>query len=134
MFSFDEVSVKNTAFCNEENGYSMRFSNSFGWGADVTAMCSEPVEISDRSVLIVDYNCSSDGDGMTAEIVSECDFTSQKTSKFETIPAFYAVSTSYLSANFKPVSALENGNYYFRLKVNTTNPVFTVRKIFIISE
>lgn len=30
IFSFDEVMAKNSAFCNEENGYFMRFSNSFG--------------------------------------------------------------------------------------------------------
>ena len=132
IFSFDETSTKNTAFCNVENGYSMRLSNSFGWGADVTAVCSETVEISDKSVLIVEYNCSSDGDGMTAEIISTPDFTSQKTAEFEVIPAFYATNT-YISANFKPISALEIGSYYLRLKVNTTNPTFTIRKILVIS-
>ena len=133
VFSFDETATKNTTFCNDENGYSMRFSNSFGWGADVTAICSEAVEINDKSVLIIDYNCSSDGDAMTAEIIPEADFTIQKTSEFEVIPAFYAVSTSYLSTNFKLISVLENGSYYLRLKVNTTNPTFTIRKILVIS-
>ncbi|MCM1506622.1 MAG: hypothetical protein NC177_05740 [Ruminococcus flavefaciens] len=131
-FSFDEVTVKNTAFCNEENGYTMRFSNSFGWSADVTAMCSESVEINDRSILIVDYNCSSDGNGMTAEIIPDPDFTSQKTAEFEMIPAFYAINT-YLSSNFRLVSILDNNSYYLRLKVNTTNPTFTIRKILMIS-
>lgn len=132
IFSFDETSVKNTAFCNEENGYSMKFSNSFGWGADVTAVFSDDIQLSDKSVLIVDYNCSSDGDGMTAEIISTPDFTSQKTAEFEVIPAFYATNT-YISANFKPVSALENGSYYLRFRVNTTNPTFTIRKIIVVS-
>ena len=132
IFSFDETSAKNTAFCNEENGYSMKFSNSFGWGADVTAVFSDDIQLSDKSILIVDYNCSSDGDGMTAEIISTPDFTSQKTAEFEVIPAFYATNT-YISANFKPVSALGNGSYYLRLKVNTTNPTFTIRKIIVVS-
>ncbi|MDE6539060.1 MAG: collagen-like protein, partial [Ruminococcus sp.] len=133
VFSFDETAVKNTTFCNEENSYSMRFSNSFGWGADVTGICSETVEISDKIVLIVNYNCSADGDGMTSEIIPQSDFTVQKTSEFEIIPAFYAVSTSYISANFKPISVLENGSYYIRLKINTTNSIFTVRKILVVS-
>ncbi|MDE6092551.1 MAG: collagen-like protein [Ruminococcus sp.] len=133
VFSFDETTTKNTAFCNSENGYSIRFSNSFGWGADVTALCSEAVQISGKSVMIVDYNCSSDGDGMTAEIVSMSDFTSPKTGEFEAVPAFYAVNT-YLSSNFRLVSALENGSYYLRLKVNTTNPTFTIRKISVVSQ
>ena len=124
--------MKNSAFCNEENGCSMKFSNSFGWGANVTAVYLESVVISDKSVLIVDYNCSSDGDGMTAEIVSEPDFISQKVTEFEVIPAFYAVNT-YLSSNFKPVSDLENGSYYLRFKVSTTNPTFTIRKISVIT-
>ncbi|MDE6670895.1 MAG: hypothetical protein K2K16_01720 [Ruminococcus sp.] len=111
----------------------MRFSNSFGWGADITAICSEAVEINDKSVLIVDYNCSADGDAMTAEIIPEADFTAQKTADFEVIPAFYAVSTSYISANFRLISAFESGSYYIRLKVNTTNPVFMVRKIIVVS-
>ena len=109
------------------------FQTLSGGGADVTAICSETVEINDKSVLIVNYNCSSDGDGMTAGIIPEADFSIQKTSEFEVIPAFYAVSTSYLSANFKPVSAFENGNYYIRLKVSTTNPTFTIRKILVVS-
>jgi len=133
IFSFDETAAKNAAFCNEGNGYSIRFSNSFGWGADVTAVCSEAVQLNDKSILIVDYNCSSDGDGMTAEIISTPDFTSQKVTEFEIIPAFYAVNT-YLSSNFKPVSALENGSYHIRLKVNTTNPTFTIRKILVVSQ
>ncbi|MDE6678902.1 MAG: hypothetical protein K2K02_07660, partial [Ruminococcus sp.] len=95
IFSFDETANKNTTFCDDKNGYSMRFSNSFGWGADITAMCSEAVEINNKSVLIVDYNCSSDGDAMNAEIIPEADFVVQKTADFEVIPAFYAVSTSY---------------------------------------
>lgn len=132
IFSFDETSAKNTAFCNEENGYSMKFSNSFGWGADVTAVFSDDIQLSDKSILIVDYNCSSDGDGMTAEIISTPDFTSQKTAEFEVIPAFYATDT-YLSSNFRLSSILENGSYYLRLKVNTTNPTFTIRKIIVVS-
>lgn len=132
IFSFDETSAKNTAFCNEENGYSMRFSNSFGWSADVTAVFFDDIQLNDKSILIVNYNCSSDGDGMTAEIISTPDFTSQKTAEFEVIPAFYATNT-YISANFKPVSALENGSYYLRLKVNMTNPTFTIRKILVVS-
>lgn len=131
-FSFDETAVKNTAFCNEENGYSMRFSNSFGWGADVIAVFSDSIQLNSKSILIVDYNCSSDGDDMAAEIVSTPDFTSEKSNEFEVIPAFYATNT-YISANFKSVSALENGNYYLRFKVNTTNPAFTIRKILVIS-
>ncbi|MDE6036624.1 MAG: hypothetical protein K2G36_12040 [Ruminococcus sp.] len=111
----------------------MRFSNSFGWGADITAICSKTVEINDKSILIVDYNCSADGDAMTAEIIPEANFMIQKTTDFEAIPAFYAVSTSYISANFRLISAVENGNYYIRLKVNTANPVFTVRKIIVVS-
>ncbi len=133
IFSFDETATKNTAFCNAENDYSMKFSNSFGWGADVTAICSKVVQISNKSILIVNYNCSSDGDGMIAEIISTPDFTSQKTAEFERIPAFYAVNT-YLSSNFRLVSALENGSYYLRLKVNTTNPTFTIRKISVVSQ
>ncbi|MDE6502050.1 MAG: collagen-like protein [Ruminococcus sp.] len=133
IFSFDETANKNTTFCDDKNGYSMRFSNSFGWGADITAMCSEAVEINNKSVLIVDYNCSSDGGAMTAEIIPEADFVVQKTADFEVIPAFYAVSTSYLSANFKPVSSFEKGSYYLRLNVNTTNPVFSIRKILVVS-
>jgi len=133
IFSFDETATKNTAFCNKENGYSIRFSNSFGWGADVTAVCSEAVQLNGRSILIVDYNCSSDGNGMTSEIISTPDFTSQKVTEFETIPAFYAVNT-YLSSNFKLVSVLENNSYYIRLKVNTTNPTFTIRKILVVSQ
>lgn len=132
IFSFDETATKNTAFCNEENGYSMRFSNSFGWDADVTVVFSDDIQLSDKSILIVDYNCSSDGDGMTAEIISTPDFTSQKTAEFEVIPAFYATNT-YISANFKPVSALGNGSYYLRFRVNTTNPTFTIRKIIVVS-
>lgn len=132
IFSFDETATKNTAFCNKENDYAMRFSNSFGWSADVTAVFSDSFQLNDKSILIVDYNCSSDGDGITAEIVSTPDFTSQKTAEFEIIPAFYATNT-YISANFKPVSALENGSYYLRLKVNTTNPTFTIRKILVVS-
>lgn len=132
IFSFDETSAKNTAFCNEKNGYSMQFSSSFGWSADVMAVCAEKFEINDKSILIVDYNCTSDGDGMTAEIVSKPDFTSQKQGDFETIPAFYATNT-YISSNFRLMSISENGNYYLRLKVNTTNPTFTIRKILVVS-
>ncbi|MDE6501768.1 MAG: hypothetical protein K2L10_06755 [Ruminococcus sp.] len=33
------------------------------------SMCSESVEINNKSIMIVDYNCSSDGDAMTAEII-----------------------------------------------------------------
>ena len=132
IFSFDETATKNTAFCNEENGYSMKFSNSFGWSADVTAVFSDGIQLNDKIIMIVDYNCSSDGEGMTAEIVSTPDFTSEKTADFEIIPAFYATNT-YISANFKPVSALENGSYYLRFRVNTTNPAFTIRKILVVS-
>lgn len=132
IFSFDETTTKNTAFCNEENSYSMRFSNSFGWSADVAAVFSDCIQLNGKSILIVDYNCSSDGEGMTAEIISMPDFTSQKIAEFEIIPAFYATNT-YISANFKPVSALENGSYYLRFRVNTTNPTFTIRKIIIVS-
>ncbi|MDE6679340.1 MAG: hypothetical protein K2K02_09905, partial [Ruminococcus sp.] len=63
----------------------------------------------------------------------EADFVVQKTADFEVIPAFYAVSTSYISANFKPVSSFEKGSYYLRLNVNTTNPVFSIRKILVVS-
>ena len=42
-------------------------------------MCSESVEINNKSIMIVDYNCSSDGDVMTAEIIPEADFVVQKT-------------------------------------------------------
>lgn len=132
IFSFDETATKNTAFCNEENGYSMRFSNSFGWGADVTAVFSDSIQLNNKSVLIVDYNCSSDGEGMTVEILSTPDFTSEKTADFEIIPAFYATNT-YISSNFRLLSILENGNYYLRFRVNTTNPTFTIRKILVVS-
>lgn len=133
VFSFDEVSAKNLAFCNEENGCTMRFSNSFGWNAEVTALCSETVQINDRSVLIVEYHCTSDGDGMTAEIVPEPDFTSQKSAEFEIISAFYATNT-FISANFKANSLTENGDYFVRFKVKTTNPAFTIRKISVVTQ
>ena len=133
IFSFDETAAKNTTFCNEENGCSMRFSNSFGWGADVDAIFLDSIKINDKSTLIVNYNCSSDGDGMTAEIIREPGFTSQKTAEFETIPAFYATNT-FISSNFRLVSISENGSYYLRLKVNTTNPTFTIRKILVVSQ
>lgn len=111
----------------------MRFSNSFGWNAEVTALCSKTVQINDRSVLIVEYHCTSDGDGMTAEIVPESDFTSQKSAEFETISAFYAVNT-FISANFKANFLAENGGYSVRFKVNTTNPAFTIRKISVVTQ
>lgn len=115
IFYFDETATKNTAFCNEENGYSMKFSNSFGWSADVTAVFSDSFQLNDKSILTVDYNCSSDGDGITAEIVSNPDFTSQKTAQFEIIPAFYATNT-YLSSNFRLVPILKSENYYLRFR------------------
>ncbi len=133
IFAFDEVTAKNSAFCSAENGYCMKFSNSFGWGADVTAMFLDSIQIINKSILIVEYNCTSDGEGMTAEIISEPDFTSQKSAEFEVIPAFYAVNT-FISANFKVNSVVENGAYYVRFKVNTTNPAFTIRKISVITQ
>ena len=132
IFSFDETVAKVSSFCDESNSYCMKFSNSFGWNANLTALCSEPVKINSKSVLMIEYNCTSDGDGMTPEIVSSPDFTSEKSTAFDTVPAFYAVNT-FISACFSLLSAPGNSEYYLRLKLSTTNPVFTVKKISVIN-
>ena len=132
IFSFDETVAKVSSFCDESNGYCMKFSNSFGWNANLTALCSEPIKINSKSVLMIEYNCTSDGDGVTPEIVSSPDFTSEKSAEFNIIPAFYAVNT-FISACFSLLSAPENSEYYLRLKLSTTNPVFTVKKISVIN-
>ncbi|MGN0677099.1 MAG: hypothetical protein ACI4K5_05080, partial [Ruminococcus sp.] len=132
IFSFDETVAKVSSFCDESNGYCMKFSNSFGWNANLTALCSEPVKINSKSVLMIEYNCTSDGDGMTPEIIPSPDFTFEKSAEFSIIPAFYAVNT-FISACFSLLSAPENSEYYLRLKLSTTNPVFTVKKISIIN-
>jgi len=128
VYSFDETVSRNPSFCSEKNNYCISFSNAFGWGANITAVCSRPFKINGKSTLRVDYTCTSDGDGMTAEIVSLPDFNSGKVTEFEVIPAFYVAGT-FISATFNLASVPENGEYYLRLKVNTTNPNFTVRKI-----
>lgn len=132
IFSFDETVAKVSSFCDESNGYCMKFSNSFGWNANLSALCSEPVKINSKSVLMIEYNCNSDGDGITPEIIPSADFTSEKSAEFNIIPAFYAVNT-FISACFSLLSAPGNGEYYLRLKLSTTNPVFTVKKISVIN-
>ena len=114
IFSFDETVAKVSSFCDESNSYCMKFSNSFGWNANLTALCSEPVKINSKSVLMIEYNCNSDGDGITPEIIPSADFTSEKSAEFNIIPAFYAVNT-FISACFSLLSAPENGEYYLRL-------------------
>lgn len=132
IFSFDETVAKVSSFCDESNSYCMKFSNSFGWNANLSALCSEPVKINSKSVLMIEYNCNSDGDGITPEIIPSADFTSEKSAEFNIIPAFYAVNT-FISACFSLLSAPGNGEYYLRLKLSTTNPVFTVKKISVIN-
>ena len=132
IFSFDETVAKVSSFCDESNSYCMKFSNSFGWNANLSALCSEPIQINSKSVLMIEYNCNSDGDGITPEIIPSADFTSEKSAKFNIIPAFYAVNT-FISACFSLLSAPENSEYYLRLKLSTTNPVFTVKKISVIN-
>ena len=132
IFSFDETVAKVSSFCDESNSYCMKFSNSFGWNANLSALCSEPIQINSKSVLIIEYNCNSDGDGITPEIIPSADFTSEKSAEFNIIPAFYAVNT-FISACFSLLSVPENGEYYLRLKLSTTNPVFTVKKISVIN-
>lgn len=132
IFSFDETVAKVSSFCDESNSYCMKFSNSFGWNANLSALCSEPIQINSKSVLMIEYNCNSDGDGITPEIIPSPDFTSEKSAEFNIIPAFYAVNT-FISACFSLLSAPENSEYYLRLKLSTTNPVFTVKKISIIN-
>ena len=114
IFSFDETVAKVSSFCDESNSYCMKFSNSFGWNANLSALCSEPVKINSKSVLMIEYNCNSDGDGITPEIIPSADFTSEKSAEFNIIPAFYAVNT-FISACFSLLSAPENGEYYLRL-------------------
>ena len=133
IFSFDETVAKVSSFCDESNGYCMKFSNSFGWNANLSALCSEPVKINSKSVLMIEYNCNSDGDGITPEIIPSADFTSEKSAKFNIIPAFYAVNT-FISACFSLLSAPENSEYYLRLKLITTNPTFNIRKISVITQ
>lgn len=133
IFSFDETAIKNSAFCNEENSYCIKFSNSFGWGADVTAVYSQPVQINSSSILIINYSCTSDGDGITAELIRTPDFESEKITEFEIIPAFYVTNT-FINAIFTLSSSPENGSYYLRFKVNTTNPTFTIKKISIVNQ
>ena len=128
IFSFDETVAKVSSFCDESNSYCMKFSNSFGWNANLSALCSEPIQINSKSVLMIEYNCNSDGDGITPEIIPSPDFTSEKSAEFNIIPAFYAVNT-FISACFSLLSAPGNSEYYLRLKLSTTNPVFTVKKI-----
>ena len=132
IFSFDETVAKVSSFCDESNSYCMKFSNSFGWNANLSALCSEPIQINSKSVLMIEYNCNSDGDGITPEIIPSADFTSEKSAEFNIIPAFYAVNT-FISACFSLLSAPENSEYYLRLKLSTTNPVFTVKKISVIN-
>lgn len=132
IFSFDETVAKVSSFCDESNSYCMKFSNSFGWNANLSALCSEPIQINSKSVLMIEYNCNSDGDGITPEIIPSPDFTSEKSAEFNIIPAFYAVNT-FISACFSLLSAPENSEYYLRLKLSTTNPVFTVKKISVIN-
>ena len=132
IFSFDETVAKVSSFCDESNSYCMKFSNSFGWNANLSALCSEPIQINSKSVLMIEYNCNSDGDGITPEIIPSPDFTSEKSAEFNIIPAFYAVNT-FISACFSLLSAPGNGEYYLRLKLSTTNPVFTVKKISVIN-
>ena len=132
IFSFDETVAKVSSFCDESNSYCMKFSNSFGWNANLSALCSEPIQINSKSVLMIEYNCNSDGDGITPEIIPSPDFTSEKSAEFNIIPAFYAVNT-FISACFSLLSVPENGEYYLRLKLSTTNPVFTVKKISVIN-
>lgn len=132
IFSFDETVAKVSSFCDESNSYCMKFSNSFGWNANLTALCSEPVKINSKSVLMIEYNCTSDDDGITPEIIPSPDFTSEKSAEFNIIPAFYAVNT-FISACFSLLSAPRNSEYYLCLKLSTTNPVFTVKKISVIN-
>ena len=132
IFSFDETVAKVSSFCDESNSYCMKFSNSFGWNANLSALCSEPIQINSKSVLMIEYNCNSDGDGITPEIIPSADFTSEKSAEFNIIPAFYAVNT-FISACFSLLSAPGNSEYYLRLKLSTTNPVFTVKKISVIN-
>lgn len=132
IFSFDETVAKVSSFCDESNSYCMKFSNSFGWNANLSALCSEPIQINSKSVLMIEYNCNSDGDGITPEIIPSPDFTSEKSAEFNIIPAFYAVNT-FISACFSLLSVPGNGEYYLRLKLSTTNPVFTVKKISVIN-
>ena len=132
IFSFDETVAKVSSFCDESNSYCMKFSNSFGWNANLSALCSEPIQINSKSVLMIEYNCNSDGDGITPEIIPSPDFTSEKSAEFNIIPAFYAVNT-FISACFSLLSAPGNSEYYLRLKLSTTNPVFTVKKISVIN-
>ena len=132
IFSFDETVAKVSSFCDESNSYCMKFSNSFGWNANLSALCSEPIQINSKSVLMIEYNCNSDGDGITPEIIPSPDFTSEKSAEFNIIPAFYAVNT-FISTCFSLLSAPGNGEYYLRLKLSTTNPVFTVKKISVIN-
>lgn len=132
IFSFDETVAKVSSFCDESNSYCMKFSNSFGWNANLSALCSEPIQINSKSVLMIEYNCNSDGDGITPEIIPSADFTSEKSAEFNIIPAFYAVNT-FISACFSLLSVPGNGEYYLRLKLSTTNPVFTVKKISVIN-
>ena len=132
IFSFDETVAKVSSFCDESNSYCMKFSNSFGWNANLSALCSEPVKINSKSVLMIEYNCNSDGDGITPEIIPSADFTSEKSAEFNIIPAFYAVNT-FISTCFSLLSAPGNSEYYLRLKLSTTNPVFTVKKISVIN-
>ena len=133
IFSFDETVAKVSSFCDESNSYCMKFSNSFGWNANLSALCSEPIQINSKSVLMIEYNCNSDGDGITPEIIPSADFTSEKSAEFNIIPAFYAVNT-FISACFSLLSVPGNGEYYLRLKLSTTNPVFTVKKISVITQ
>ena len=132
IFSFDETVAKVSSFCDESNSYCMKFSNSFGWNANLSALCSEPIQINSKSVLMIEYNCNSDGDGITPEIIPSPDFTSEKSAEFNIIPAFYAVNT-FISACFSLLSAPGNGEYYLRLKLITTNPAFNIRKISVIN-
>ena len=133
IFSFDETVAKVSSFCDESNSYCMKFSNSFGWNANLSALCSEPIQINSKSVLMIEYNCNSDGDGITPEIIPSADFTSEKSAEFNIIPAFYAVNT-FISACFSLLSAPGNSEYYLRLKLSTTNPTFNIRKISVINQ
>ena len=133
VYSFDEVSAKNSYFCSENNDFCMSFSNAFGWGADIYAVCSKPVKISSSSTLMIEYSCNSDGDGITVEILSSPDFDSEKIGEFQLVPAFYIVNT-FISVNIAILSAPSgSGDCYLRFKLKTLNPAFNIRNISIVN-
>lgn len=128
-YSFNETLAKNPSFCCEANGYSMEFSGSFGWSTEISGVCSQTVQISQKSALLVEYSSGSWGNVMDFELAPSADFESLKSADFDPPP----LSSDTLAILRNLASEAENGEYFLRLKLNFNGSAFTIKKIAILT-